>query len=48
LTFLNVTINDAQVIQCNISNKHGYNFTNAYMNVHRNGQYDGECSVSAL
>jgi len=34
LTFVNVTTNDAKVIQCNISNKHGYNFTNAYINVY--------------
>jgi len=34
LTFMNVTTKDAQVIQCNISNKHGYNFTNAYINVY--------------
>jgi len=34
LTFVNVTTKDAQVIQCNISNKHGYNFTNAYINVY--------------
>jgi len=34
LTFVNVTMKDAQVIQCNISNKHGYNFTNAYINVY--------------
>ena len=34
LTFVNVTKDDAQVIQCNISNKHGYNFTNAYINVY--------------
>ena len=34
LTFVNVTIKDAQVVQCNISNKHGYNFTNAYINVY--------------
>jgi len=34
LTFLNVTMEDAQVIQCNVSNKHDYIFTNAYLNVH--------------
>lgn len=34
LTFANVTIKDAKVIQCNISNKHGYNYTNAYINVY--------------
>ena len=34
LTFVNVTVKDTQVIQCNISNKYGYMFTNAYMNVH--------------
>ena len=40
LTFINVTTKDAQVIQCNISNKHGYNFTNAYINV-----YSQYCTV---
>lgn len=34
LTFINVTIKDAQVIQCNVTNKHGYNYTNAYINVY--------------
>jgi len=34
LTFINVTKDDAQVIQCNISNKHGWNYTNAYINVY--------------
>ena len=34
LTFVNVTTKDAQVIQCNVTNKHGYNFTNAYVNVY--------------
>lgn len=33
LTFLNMTTADAQVIQCNVTNKSGYNFTNAYLNV---------------
>ena len=34
LTFVNVTTKDAQVVQCNITNKHGYSFTNAYINVY--------------
>ena len=29
----NVTKTDAQVLQCNASNKHGYVFANAYLNV---------------
>lgn len=33
LTFTNMTTKDAQVIQCNVTNKYGYNFTNAYLNV---------------
>jgi len=33
----NVTKTDAQVLQCNASNKHGYVFANAYLNVL--GQY---------
>jgi len=33
LTFTNMTLKDAQVIQCNVTNKSGYNFTNAYLNV---------------
>ena len=33
LTFLNMTKEDAQVIQCNATNKHGYIFANAYLNV---------------
>ena len=33
LTFMNVTIEDTQVIQCNISNKHGYIFANAFITV---------------
>jgi len=33
----NVTKTDAQVLQCNASNKHGYVFSNAYLNVL--GQY---------
>ena len=45
LTFVNVTVKDAQVIQCNISNKHGYNFTNAYINVY--SQYP-VCSNAVL
>ena len=34
LTFVNVTTKYAQVVQCNISNKHGWSFTNAYINVY--------------
>jgi len=34
LVFHNVTTKDAQVIQCNVTNKNGYNFTNAYLNVY--------------
>lgn len=33
ITFYNVTKKDAQVIQCNATNKWGYIYTNAYMNV---------------
>jgi neuronal cell adhesion protein len=33
ITFFNVTKLDAQVIQCNATNKWGYIFTNAYMNI---------------
>ena len=33
MTFYNVSISDAQVIQCNATNKHGYIFQNAYLNV---------------
>jgi hypothetical protein len=33
ITYLNLTKSDAQVIQCNASNGHGYLFTNAYLNV---------------
>lgn len=33
LIISNVTIKDSFVIQCNITNKYGYNFTNAYLNV---------------
>ena len=33
IRFTNVTLKDAQVIQCNVTNKHGYIFTNAYLNV---------------
>ena len=29
----NVTKTDAQVLQCNASNKHGYVFANAFLNV---------------
>jgi len=35
--YVNVTKTDAQVLQCNASNKHGYIFANAYLNVL--GQY---------
>jgi len=31
--YVNVTKTDAQVLQCNASNKHGYIFSNAYLNV---------------
>lgn len=43
LTFINVTKQDAQVIQCNITNKHGYNFTNAYINVY--SECDSLCII---
>ena len=33
LTFFNVKKIDSKVIQCNITNKHGFAFTNAYLNV---------------
>lgn len=33
LIFNNMTKDDAQVIQCNATNKHGYIFANAYLNV---------------
>ena len=33
ITFLNMSKEDAQVIQCNVTNKHGYIFANAYLNV---------------
>jgi len=33
LHFENVTESDAQVIQCNASNAHGYIFANAFLNV---------------
>jgi len=33
ITFFNVTKKDAQVIQCNATNKYGYIYTNAYMNI---------------
>ena len=49
LTFVNVTTKDAQVVQCNITNKHGYSFTNAYINVY--SQYHlvfSPCIVSTL
>ena len=34
MTFLNVTLTDSKVIQCNVTNNIGYVFTNAYMNVY--------------
>ena len=35
LTFVNVTTEDGpKMVQCNITNKHGYNFTEAYLNVY--------------
>ena len=33
MTFHNLTKEDAQVIQCNATNKHGYMYANAYLNV---------------
>ncbi len=33
LTYRNLTKDDAMVVQCNATNKHGYQYTNAYMNV---------------
>ena len=33
LRYKNVTKTDAQVVQCNASNVHGYIFANAYLNV---------------
>ena len=33
LTFYNVKKMDSKVIQCNVTNKYGYAFTNAYLNV---------------
>ena len=33
VTIMNVTNNDAFVIQCNATNKHGYIWANAYLNV---------------
>lgn len=35
----NLTIKDSAVIQCNASNKFGYAFTNAYVNVMREAPY---------
>ncbi len=34
LTILNVSTEDAMVVQCNATNKHGYIFKNAYLYVH--------------
>ena len=33
LTFLNVSVSDTQVIQCNATNKHGNIIKNVYLNV---------------
>ena len=33
IQIFNVTMDDTQVVQCNITNKHGYDFVNAYVNV---------------
>jgi receptor-type tyrosine-protein phosphatase zeta len=33
ISYFNLTKTDAQVLQCNASNKHGYIFANAYLNV---------------
>ena len=33
LIVYNVGLNDSMVVQCNITNNHGYNHTNAYLNV---------------
>ncbi len=33
LRYTNLTKTDAQVLQCNASNKHGYSYQNAYLNV---------------
>lgn len=33
IMYKNVTKTDAQVFQCNATNKHGYIFANAYLNV---------------
>ena len=33
MTFMNLSREDVQVIQCNATNKHGYIFANAYLNV---------------
>ena len=33
LVFHNVTVEDKMVIQCNASNKHGYIYENAYVNI---------------
>lgn len=33
VSFRNLTLRDSKVLQCNISNKHGYIFTNTYINV---------------
>ena len=31
--YVNVTVDDVHVMQCNASNRHGYLFTNAFLNV---------------
>jgi len=46
LTFVNVTTADTQVIQCNVSNKHGYVFANAYLNVHHSQPSHGHSNHS--
>ena len=33
ITFQNVSKDHIQVVQCNATNKHGYIYTNAYLNV---------------
>ena len=33
ITIYNLTKEDAMVVQCNVTNKHGYAFANAYFNI---------------
>ena len=33
IEYYSVTTDDSHVVQCNVSNIHGYLFTNAYLNV---------------